>query len=91
MIDGLITFYSILAVYLLSIIFLYVLCRYAYIVADWKEKDRLTPTFWIVPVVNTILAVVMLIRMWRYFPITGDQYWTKKWDKSRRKRTAKTF
>ena len=91
MIDGLITLYTILAVYLLSIILLYVLCRYAYVVANWSEEDRIWPTYWIIPVINTTLALGMLIKMWRYFPITGDNYWVKKWDKSRKKRAAKTF
>lgn len=86
MIEGIMTFYTILTVYLLSIILLYVLCRYAYVVAHWDENKRLWPTYWIIPVINTILALVMLIKMWKYFPITGDQYWTKRWDKSRKKR-----
>ena len=85
MIEGLTTFYIILSIYLISVIGIFVLCRYAYVAVGWEKKDRIAPTFWIIPVINTIMMLVIFVKVWRYFPITSDMYWTKKWTKARKK------
>lgn len=83
------TFYWIISVYFVSVIAMYILSRYAYVVAGFTSKDRIQPTLWVVPIVNTITAIVLFIKVWIYFPITSDGYWVKKWSKSRSKHLAK--
>lgn len=73
------TFYILLVVYLLSIVSMYSLMRYIYIHKLPYTKAEVW--VWIVPVVNTMVAVVAFILCWKQFPICGLPFWEKRWDK----------
>ena len=73
------TFLIILAVYLLSVVAMYFVTRFMYLK---KHPSNLAPVWsWVTPVVNTFMAIAGFVLCWNYFPITGLEYWKKKWDK----------
>ena len=72
------TFLIILAVYLLSVVAMYFVTRFMYLK---KHPSNLAPVWsWVTPVVNTFMAIAGFVLCWNYFPITGLEYWKKKWD-----------
>jgi Na+/proline symporter len=73
-------FLIILAVYLLSVVAMYFITRFMYLK---KHPTPLAPVWsWVAPIVNTFVAIVGFALCWNYFPITGLEYWKKKWDGS---------
>jgi hypothetical protein len=49
-----------------------------------KHPSGLPPVWsWVVPGINTILSLTGFFLCWNYFPVTGLEYWKKKWDKNK--------
>ena len=75
--------FILLGIYIASITGTFYSIRTLYIAG--KTKKVAGPIFWVIPGLNTVLAILGLFLVVKDLPIVSSEFWQKRWDKVKTK------